>query len=457
MNSDQVFNAIEVIASKPGKKDKEALVKKLMEDLTARKVLLSAYDPYTTYGVIKVPEKKILGNKVFSSLTWMLLEQLSKRKLTGHAARDSIQAEMDRLSDTSAELLKRIIKRDLRAGFTDGTINRVRPGTFAEFPYMRCVLPKSAKLDKWNWVRGVYSQVKADGMFANVNVHSDNSVSIHSRQGTEYPIDHPAFVKMTSEIQRLFVPGSQSHGEMLVVGPDGKDLSRQLGNGMINKVQQGGELPKDHYIRFSVWDQIPLDCAVPDGKYEVSYETRIEYLRNQLVHAKTGLVSLIETEVVHSIQEAYEHSARCRARGFEGSVIKNPVGFWKDSSSGSKDVVKLKLEVEIDVKVVGKTIGNGARSHLFGALRVQSSDGLFACDVGTGFSEDLLSEINDMGDDVLDMVATIKINDIMYPSDSNPLHSAFLPVFIELRTDKNVADSLRKILDQVNAAKGIKQ
>ena len=49
-------------------------------------------------------------------------------------------------------------------------------------------------------------------------------------------------------------------------------------------------------------------------------------------------------------------------------------------------------------------------------------------------------------------VYAVRANGLMRPSDSNPLHSLFLPRFSEERLDKPVADSLQQIKDQFEAA-----
>ena len=55
-------------------------------------------------------------------------------------------------------------------------------------PYMRCSLPEKSNMEDWDWSEGVYSQTKADGMFANVNVRGDGYVWVTSRGGTLFPV-----------------------------------------------------------------------------------------------------------------------------------------------------------------------------------------------------------------------------------------------------------------------------
>ncbi|MFP3740748.1 hypothetical protein SB860_38565, partial [Burkholderia sp. SIMBA_019] len=54
-------------------------------------------------------------------------------------------------------------------------------------------------------------------------------------------------------------------------------------------------------------------------------------------------------KIVHSLREAYQHCKELQLQGKEGTIIKRPTGFWKDTNSGNPDVVKLKVEAEADL------------------------------------------------------------------------------------------------------------
>jgi DNA ligase-1 len=426
MNSDGVYAAIEQIANTPGKNDKQALVSKLLEDELGLRVLTAAYDPFVTYGMAKVPPYAgtDIGRNMLDA-EWRMLDAMAKRELTGNAAIENVEHRMRVLTPESAELLRRIITKDLRAGFTDGTINRARPGTLAEFPYMRCSLPKDAKLDTWPWRDGCLSQVKADGMFANVNVYDDGSVSIHSRQGTAFPSGHRNLQGLTDEVSGL-TWGFQYHGELLVY-KDGEMLPRQISNGMLNKIAQGGVLEGDHVVVFHAWDAIPLSAVVVKGKHETPYVDRFLALGRAVQKVARNYVRLIETRPVKSLAEAYQHSSECLARGLEGTIIKHRRAIWKDGTS--KEQVKLKLEVEVDLRIVGFTEGKGKNAGTFGAVTVETSDGLLRVDVGTGITDKGRATINAQRAELLGGLVTVKANDLLKPSTSNPLHSLFLPVW----------------------------
>jgi DNA ligase-1 len=144
------------------------------------------------------------------------------------------------------------------------------------------------------------------------------------------------------------------------------------------------------------------------------------------------------------------------AAGKEGTIIKDGVAIWRDGTS--KQQVKLKLEAECDLVIVGFTEGNGKNKATFGSIRAQTSDGLLEVGV-SGFKDKkqkgmpTRSEINDMRKELLGTIMTVKFNDIMYPSEDGKLYSLFLPRYAEFRRDKTTADSLERVIEQYEAAK----
>jgi len=76
-------------------------------------------------------------------------------------------------------------------------------------------------------------------------------------------------------------------------------------------------------------------------------------------------------------------------------------------------------------------------------------------DVGTGLSDDMRKVFWMHKHDMIGKIVTIKANDIINKRGSNTV-SCFLPVFLEERLDKTVADSYDHCVAQLNAAKGLK-
>ena len=171
MTSDEILNTIDFIGGETSKNLKiDYLAEFIAEDEEFERVLKAAYDPYVRY-YLKTVEMQDGGIGIFSSEgVWDLLDKLSKRLISGDAARDAVWKL--NLNRESVELFRRILQKDLKAGFDIKSINRSLKK--AERPllpvvgYMRCSLPKAVKLEEWPWEEGVYSQIKADGTFCNI-------------------------------------------------------------------------------------------------------------------------------------------------------------------------------------------------------------------------------------------------------------------------------------------------
>jgi len=316
-----------------------------------------------------------------------------------------------------------------------------------------CCLPKHTKMDKFDWKNGVFSQLKADGMFANVNLYADGGVELYSRSGSVFPMEQ--FKGLADEIANTFVYGTQTHGEVLVKR-DGEVLPREIGNGLLNSVLKGGEFAANEQPILLVWDQIPLEEVYPGNKYNTGYAKRFERLRLQLHDDNTpNLIELIETRIVHSLEEAHEHYAEMLAAGFEGTIIKDRGAIWEDTTSKSQ--VKYKLEIDVDLEIVGFTEGNGKNAGTFGAITCKTSDGELVVNV-SGFKDKkqkgvlTRQEISDMRDELIGTIMAVKSNNLMKPTKSNPKYSLFLPRFCEFRSDKSVADSLQRVQEQFENA-----
>ena len=464
-----VFDHIEKIAATASKKEKEAMVKELLGVPLGMKIALAAYDRFKRYGCDDVPTKTPGlapgANTLDEPFAWALLSGMADGTITGDRMREAVQLHVNLLDDKSSALFRRILKKDLRAGFTDGTVNRVRPGTLAEFPYMRCTLPAKSNMSLWDWLVGIFVQEKADGMFVNVN-RDGEALSVTSRQGTPLP---EGFAPALEALMKQFLDtNTQTHGELVIVQRQPvtltsgvtlhKDvvLPREIGNGMLNHLADGGDLDEGYRVEFWAWDQIPRSAVVPKGKLDTGYRARFITLAKQLTRmAKDSPLKMIPTKVVKSKAEAFDYYREVLKQGKEGIVCKHPNGGWADTSSGNKDVVKLKLEVDVDLKVVSivpgkKDTKNEGRP---GSLGCESADGLLKVDV-TVKNEKLRDQIEANPDDFLKRIIAVRANAIMSPSESNEFHSLFLPRMVEAayRTDKTEADSLERVRDQFVAA-----
>lgn len=443
---DTLYAKLKQLEATPGKNDKLAIVKTFTpEELGA---VILAIDPAYTFYIAKLPEPSPCESFTdeWGGREIALLVDLSTRARTGNTARRAIAATLGSLKPEHADVLRRVILKDLKCGVGDTLVNTAFPGTIFVPPYMRCSLPDKSNMHKWPasvWESGVISDEKADGMFASHETR-DGVVKLMSRQGSVFPADALPIL----HVRHDQLGGLQQHGELLVY-QCGQLLERQVGNGILNSLLQGGELPDDHEVRYVVWDVIPLNAAVPGGKCETGAATRRGILLD-LVSNVPG-ISVIPYKVVHSREEALAHYFELLGQGKEGTIVKHPDGVWKDTTS--KDCVKLKLEVCVELKLVGFVPGSGKNADTFGSARMQSACGLLQVDV-PGFSDAQRKHMWERRHDLIEkgQVYTVKANLLLKPGPNNLLHSLFLPRIVEERLDKREADTLGQIQDQFNNA-----
>ena len=159
------------------------------------------------------------------------------------------------------------------------------------------------------------------------------------------------------------------------------------------------------------------------------------------------MIEIIPTRVVKSLKEAYAHAAELMKQGMEGTVIKHPKAIWKDGTS--KEQVKLKLEFEVDLEIEGIVEGRpGTKNEgRAGSFACRTSDGKLKVDV-TVKNEALRDRVDANPDEFIGKIIPVTANDILEPSESNILHSLFLPRMTEAdyRLDKTTADSLERVI-----------
>lgn len=456
------YDMLEACAATSSKVEKVDIIKAAAdrEDIGAdiRKLLVYAVDPTIRFYIAKRPDGvSDVGNHWSGdiSVVCRLLDALAERRLSGSVAQLAVANMYTLLGQGTHEQIAfhRILMKDLRAGFDSSTVNKAVPKLIKTYPYMRCSLTSAVDIKKdFEWDQGVYAQEKADGMFANIDI-AEGAVEISSRQGTKFPIHEFERTGFIRDALLLLERGAQYHGELLVE-ENGVVLPREISNGVMNSVAAGGSFGENRKPVFFAWDSVPLSVvSEAKGRFREQYKVRFERLKSSIegiiAASAPRDIRLINTKIVHSVEEAYAFYRELLALGKEGAIIKRPTAIWKDGTS--KEQVKLKLEVDVDLRVCGYEEGNGKNAATFGSLICQTEDGKLEVCV-SGLSDAKRSEIHNKRNDFVGTIVTVRANSIMYPSASNDRHSLFLPRFVEERVDKGEADTLERVVEQFASA-----
>ena len=118
-------------------------------------------------------------------------------------------------------------------------------------------------------------------------------------------------------------------------------------------------------VEIVVFDLIPLDAVQADGEYEVFQELRrmhagiqVEALKSRFPEIRWRLVEAVQVFSLEQLTQVYEEF---RAKGKEGGVAKDPLGYWK---RGKKTGAwKIKPDDECDGIITGLMWGTPGLSN----------------------------------------------------------------------------------------------
>jgi ATP-dependent DNA ligase len=181
------------------------------------------------------------------------------------------------------------------------------------------------------------------------------------------------------------------------------------------------------------------------GFFNVSYEVRFDTLSTNLKSfAKVNkelkhYVDLVLTKEVNNQEEAQALFEEYLASGQEGTILKSKDAIWEDKRS--KGQIKFKGELDCDLKVVDWVEGTGKNVGRLGALVCESEDGLIQVNVGSGYTD---AERDSFGREVIGKIVAVKYN-ARIKDRGEGIERLFLPIFIEIREDKDVADISTRI------------
>jgi ATP-dependent DNA ligase len=406
---------------------------------TLREVIRMALCPFTQFYIRKIPTYTPFDSPNEPiSLKFALdsLHDLTFRLVTGNAAINHLKGMLEALSPDDAKVIERIIQKDLKCGVQVSTANAVWGGLIREYPVMLCSGFEQKLVDKIKYP--AYAQLKMDGMRFNAIVR-DGKVEFRSRNGKELNLLgnlEAEFAALAGNVDCVF------DGELLIMDDmDYQFMDRQTGNGILSKANKGTISAKEaSLVHATVWDVIPYvlfetgHCATPYSKRFSSLELLVNAQPSQ-----NKKIWLVTSNIVQNLDEARVLFEGYLSEGLEGIILKDGSGDWEDRRA--KHQIKFKGELECDLKIVGVEEGNGKYAGMLGNLICESSDGVVKVSVGSGLTDANRKDL--MGQNLLDKIVAIKYNSRI----KNKLgdESLFLPIFIEIRDDKDVADSSKDI------------
>lgn len=432
-----VLDILNELAADNSRLAKEAILKRELDNADLKQAFQLALDPNIQFYIRRIPEFVKSHKQDTLKAAMHRLDLLTSRMLTGNAGYNHLALVLGSVSADDAEVIKRIIGKDLRCGVNEATINKIWRGLIPEYPCMLASAYDQKLVDRVKFP--AIAQLKLDGMRFNAIV-KHGQVEFRSRNGKEINIPNAAFAQTFVSLAAFYGDDRVFDGELLVAGPDGQPLDRKTGNGILNKAVKNTQSEAEAaLVRATLWDSISLE-NFQQGIDTEPYQVRLAKLDNCLSAAKSPLVNLAPTTKVSDIDEARTIFERYLTAGQEGIILKTNDGIWENKRS--KSLIKFKGELECDLLCVGWEEGTGKNVGRLGALVLESGCGKVRVNVGTGFSD--ADRVAFTSSNSIGRVVAVKYN-ARITDKSSTTDSLFLPVFIEFRDDKDTADTDKDI------------
>ncbi|AYP68642.1 DNA ligase [Exiguobacterium phage vB_EalM-132] len=424
-NISKAFDVLDAIGKTASRTEKEQLLSSNKDNMVLQTILLITYNPFVVFGIKKIPQVTITESSEVETLELFnefnaLLDKLATRELTGNAAIKALTNTLGKCT-TERELhwYSMIIKRDLKIGITDKTINKVFKDLIPVFTCMLAHPFTSKKLPK-----KVVVDPKLDGYRCLLTIDEAGVITLRSRNGKELT----GYTAIEEDAKHL-TSGYVYDGEIMSEGTFA-DTQKTAFKKTTNK---SGVL--------HLFDAITIQ-EFKTGEFFMKYGLRRKALSNIILSApplthvklvsgvelhtdKSGLTGL--EEVIMSMHKQYLE------QGYEGTMVKDAEGLYAKKRTWA--VQKLKDMETLDLTVIGVSEGvqGTALEGTLGALIVDYKGK--AVNVGSGYTLSERNKIWATKEDVINR--TIEVQYFEESTDSKTGEKSLrFPVFKGFRGDK---------------------
>ncbi|NBR26217.1 MAG: hypothetical protein EBU08_21020, partial [Micrococcales bacterium] len=414
------------LASTTSRYNKEAILTREKNNGLLKAVFVAALDPMINYHIRKIPQYESgLHNIGGLEIALKMLDDLSSRMFTGHAAIFHLSTILSGVNQGDADVIERIINKDVRCGVSIKTVNFIWPGLISEYPVMLCDQYNEKTIERIKFP--ALCQLKLDGMRFNA-ICKNGAVELRTRNGK--------VIDIGGELDEMFATMADGHdvvfdGELLVYDEDMYQyLPRQASNGIMSRALKG-TITKQQctQIAATVWDRID-GPAFREKRSTTKYIDRFNHLAADVERLGSPRIKLVWSTAVVSVNEAIALFEQFLAEGQEGVILKDMFGPWE--SKRVKHQLKFKGELECDLVVVDWELGTGKNQNRLGALVAESADGDLRVSIGSGFTD---ADRDTITRDAVGKIVSVKYNGKIKDKKSGK-QSLFLPIFVELRADK---------------------
>jgi DNA ligase-1 len=390
-----------------------------------------ALDPMITFGVKKVPEH---GGPDGQGLPWeafkKLTDQLAKRELTGHDARDAIELCLSVSTQSQwNDWYRRILIKDLRCGLSEKTINKVVEKKWPKYaiPVFSCQLAHDSANHESKVTGKKYIEVKLDGVRVLTIVYPNGHVDQFSRNGKELM----NFEHIKNQISSVVKKDPPPYPVVL----DGEVMSASFQD-LMKQIHRKENVEANDAV-LHLFDFLPLE-NFEKGFWSKDQETRSLMVyewhkkhRNDLPNVAVVGHELVDLDSPEGNQRFREINQKAIDGGFEGIMIKDPKTPYECKRTASW--LKLKPFIEVSLCVNSIEEGTGRNVGKLGAFVCEGVDDgrTIHCNVGSGFTDLNREEFWNNRDEIIGKIVEVRADAITQNQDGS--YSLRFPRFLHFR------------------------
>ena len=431
--SDPCYYVISSLEDHPSRLNKEAIIQAQAEAGNREffEGLRLCYDAMITFGLKQIPEKK---DEDGAGLPWdsfsLIITGFVNRELTGNLARDTVTQMMK--SATKAEWngwYRRILIKDMRAGFSENTVNKVVEKQYPQYaiPVFSCQLAHDSANHEEKVTGKKIIEVKLDGVRVITIVYPDGRVDQFSRNGKELV----NFPHVKAQFEAVAAEGGVSQPTVF----DGEIMSGSFQDLMKQIHRKSSAQANDAVL--NLFDIIPLE------DFETGVCARTQTERSMLLKVWHGTwedkipnITVVAQETVDLDTEAgqaryKEINALAIKGGYEGIMLKDANAGYKCKRSVAW--LKLKPFIEVSLEVIDVEEGTGKNIGRLGAIVCQGVDDgkNIQVNVGSGFSDSDRDSYWSSRDSLRGQIVEVRADAVTQNQDGS--YSLRFPRFLRFR------------------------
>ena len=423
MNINKELEIIKMLQNKNKTTDKMKILRDNKDNDNLKRILEYCYNPYKKY---KISEKKLIELLEETLLNdnsedkdieegFELLDDLANNNIND-SLRNRVKTYLN--NNNLREFWFMMITKNLNIGVNRTSLNKIWEGlipTSNGGVDIKCML--GSKLDLKNLPKGImYVTEKLDGSRCLAIIKNGN-IELYSRQGQLIE----GCNEIVEGVKQLELNNVVLDGEITAKDVDisevYKETMKRLKNKKADKIG----------LQYNIFDIVTLK-EFEDKKGIAKYSKRREALDrledNEYIHILPLLT------ITEDFDKVIEIHGEMKEKGAEGCMINldKPYEFKR-----SKTLVKVKVMLTCDLRIIGFEQGQGENKDTLGAIICEYKNTTLKC--GSGFSKKLRKAIWEHPGNYLGKIVEIQYFEETY-SEATGLPSLRFPVFRQFRDDK---------------------